>query len=208
MGIELLSKLLNSSIDQSDITSLIVNDVYGGKIMCCTKDGKHYFNIVGNEYIDLSSNGKIDYKDSFEVARGELLSNEDIKERYIKLLDKARSDIIDINIDNLFKEKRLYDYFDYINVYYNFCNYEIDNYSLNDNIEHVRVELAFVNTGLFIEVDYNIDTDEYNYEVDSVGDPLVLPREFFDVVFDYARKHKDNINFEEKLTYSLVNVRK
>ena len=205
---ELLNELLDSS-NQSEITSLIINDVLGGKIMCSKTN--HYYNLVGCECIDLSIDKEIDYKDSKEVNREDLLCNEEIKERYIKLLSEVRKNIIDLNIDKLVNEKRLYDYFDYINEYYYFTSYEIDNYSFNNNIEHVRIELAFVNTGCFIDVDYNIDTDEYSYSIDYCGinkkDGLVLNREFFDIAFDYARKNKDSISLEKKLTDCFANLR-
>ena len=45
----------NSSLGQCAITSLIVNDFLGGKIMrCMTSFGSHYYNMINNKIIDLA----------------------------------------------------------------------------------------------------------------------------------------------------------
>ena len=68
----------NPSLGQCAITSLIVNDFCGGKIMkCMTPYGSHYYNLINNEVIDLTVeqfNGYIpDYKTGEERTREYLL---------------------------------------------------------------------------------------------------------------------------------------
>ena len=80
----------NPSLGQCAITTLIVHDFIGGKIMrCMTKEGSHYYNRIGDTIIDLTKdqfNGEfIDYKNSEERTREYLLSNEDTKNRYLLL---------------------------------------------------------------------------------------------------------------------------
>ena len=62
----------NPSLGQCAITSLIVNDFCGGKIMkCMTPYGSHYYNSINNEVIDLTVeqfNGYIpDYKSNIST---------------------------------------------------------------------------------------------------------------------------------------------
>ena len=87
----------NYSLGQCDITALIVNDYFGGKIMrVMTNYGSHYYNLIDNNIIDLTVeqfSGEIPkYQRGEERSRTYLLSNEDTKKRYIELLnnlDKA-----------------------------------------------------------------------------------------------------------------------
>ena len=81
----------NSSLGQYDITSLIVNDLFGGKIMRrMASSGSHYYNLIDNEIIDLTVEQFLgetpDYDNGEEITREYLLSNEDTKNRYKKLL--------------------------------------------------------------------------------------------------------------------------
>ena len=80
----------NPSIGQCAITSLIVNDFFGGKIMrCMTSTGSHYYNLIDDEIVDLTfeqfAGEKVNYEDGEERTREYLLSNDDTKNRYIKL---------------------------------------------------------------------------------------------------------------------------
>lgn len=81
----------NPSLGQCAITALIVNDFFGGKIMrCMTSSGSHYYNLIDNELVDLTVDQFLDvipkYEDESERTREYLLSNEDTKNRYEKLL--------------------------------------------------------------------------------------------------------------------------
>lgn len=80
----------NPSLGQCAITALIVNDIYGGKIMrCMASTGSHYYNIVDDELVDLTVEqflGEIpQYEKGEERTREYLLSNEDTKNRYMLL---------------------------------------------------------------------------------------------------------------------------
>ena len=85
----------NPSLGQCAITSLIVNDFCGGKIMkCMTPYGSHYYSLINNEVIDLTVeqfNGYIpDYKTGEERSREYLLSNNDTKNRYYELMKNLK----------------------------------------------------------------------------------------------------------------------
>lgn len=80
-----------SLIEQCAITSLIVNDLLGGKIMrCMSPFGNHYYNLIDGKIIDLIGEQFLDekpkYEDGLEITREYLLSNDDIKNMYEKLL--------------------------------------------------------------------------------------------------------------------------
>ena len=83
-------------IGQNDISSLIVNDFFGGKIIKLD-DSDHYYNTmnkVDGEYlIDITYelfNGNIPYYKGKEVSREELLSKDNTKERYLLLLKNLK----------------------------------------------------------------------------------------------------------------------
>ena len=85
----------NPSLGQCAVTSLIVNDFFGGKIMRCMCNGiSHYYNLVNNEIIDLTVGqfgGVIpNYEESEERERDYLLSSTDTKARYYLLLNIVR----------------------------------------------------------------------------------------------------------------------
>ena len=88
----------NPSLGQCAITALIVNDFFGGKIMrCMASSGSHYYNMIDNELVDLTVEqflGEIpQYEDGEERTREYLLSNEDTKNRYKKLLYNLKQSI-------------------------------------------------------------------------------------------------------------------
>lgn len=84
----------NKALGQCAITTLAVNDLYGGKIMICmVNQESHYYNLVNNKIIDLTSsqfNIEVNYDNSEERSREYLLSNKDTKNRYMLLLNKIR----------------------------------------------------------------------------------------------------------------------
>lgn len=80
----------NPSLGQCAITALIINDVWGGKIMrCMTSSGSHYYNLIDNKIVDLTADqflGEIPlYNEGQERTREYLLQNEDTKKRYLLL---------------------------------------------------------------------------------------------------------------------------
>ena len=88
----------NPSLGQGAITSLIVNDIFGGKIMrCIASSGSHYYNLIDDEFVDLTVEqflGEIpDYDNGEERTREHLLSNEDTKNRYLLLKKNLKKTI-------------------------------------------------------------------------------------------------------------------
>lgn len=74
------------------ITSLIVNDYHGGDICKIHVDNiSHYFNLINNEIVDLTSkqfNKDIDYSNYEIINREEMIANEDTLRRYNLLKDR------------------------------------------------------------------------------------------------------------------------
>ena len=88
----------NPSLGQCAITALIVNDYFGGKIMrCMASSGSHYYNLIDGQLVDLTVEqflGEIpQYEQGEERTREYLLSNEDTKKRYEKLLYNLKQSI-------------------------------------------------------------------------------------------------------------------
>ena len=84
----------NPSLGQCAITSMIVHDMFGGKIMrCMTSTGSHYYNMIDNKVVDLTVEqflGKIpNYVSGVERTEEYLLSNEDTKKRYLMLANEV-----------------------------------------------------------------------------------------------------------------------
>ncbi len=75
----------NKHFGMSLITALIVNDYFGGNICKIYVAGiSHYYNLIDNEIIDLTSkqfNFNIDYK-NYEIINREKILTEDTKYRY------------------------------------------------------------------------------------------------------------------------------
>lgn len=73
------------------ITSLIINDYFGGDICKIYVDGiSHYFNLIENNIVDLTKdqfNREMDYKD-YKIMDREKILTDDTKNRYVTL--KAR----------------------------------------------------------------------------------------------------------------------
>ena len=88
----------NPSLGQCAVTSLVVNDFLGGKIMRCESEtGSHYYNLINNEILDLTSsqfNTLPDYNTGEERTREYLLDNIDTKSRYKLLLENVKSNFI------------------------------------------------------------------------------------------------------------------
>lgn len=87
----------NKCLGMGTITSLIINDYFGGDICKIHVDGiSHYFNLIENEIIDLTSgqfNHDIDYKNYQIIDREEILTNNTkryniLKTRLVKRLLK------------------------------------------------------------------------------------------------------------------------
>ncbi len=98
----------NKSLGQSDVTALVVNDCYGGKIMCCmTSIGSYYYNLIDDKIVDLTGEqflGEIPlYNEGRERTREFLLNDDDTRLRYIMLLKNVKSILENLLIYNSIK---------------------------------------------------------------------------------------------------------
>ena len=87
----------NKCFGMCAITTLIVNDYFGGEICKIYVDGiSHYFNIIDDKIIDLTSsqfNHEIDYKDYQIIDRQNML-NDGTKNRYNILKLKLEKELL------------------------------------------------------------------------------------------------------------------
>ncbi len=79
------------SLGKTSCIALVVNDFFGGKILRCdTSIGRHYYNLVNGEIIDIAKDLFIEdidnYDNSQESIRDNILANIDLKKRYERLL--------------------------------------------------------------------------------------------------------------------------
>lgn len=92
----------NPTFGHCEIVSLIVNDYFGGEIYKIKVDGiSHYFNIIDNNIIDLTSNqfGKeINYNNKIKKQRQEILEDNNTLFRYNLLKRKFELSLIDCDI--------------------------------------------------------------------------------------------------------------
>lgn len=88
----------NPSIGQCAITALVVNDVFGGKIMrCMSSTGSHYYNLIEDNIVDLTVEQFLGenplYDSGEERSREYLLSYPDTKKRYETLLYNLKQSV-------------------------------------------------------------------------------------------------------------------
>ena len=89
----------NPSLGQCAVTALIVNDMFGGKIMrCMTSSGSHYYNLIDDTIVDLTVGQFLGEMPLYDIGeertREYLLSNEDTKDRYMLLSNLLKQNII------------------------------------------------------------------------------------------------------------------
>lgn len=96
----------NKCLGMCAITALIVNDYFGGEICKIHVDGiSHYFNLITNEIIDLTSSqfeGDIKYNDYIIVDRKTIL-NDDTEKRHNLLKEKVISELLKQIDDKVYK---------------------------------------------------------------------------------------------------------
>ena len=199
----------NPSLGQCAITSLIVNDIFGGKIMrCMTSSGSHYYNMIENQIVDLTVEqfkGRIpDYEKGEERTREYLLSNEDTNRRYKKLLIEVRHCLLDKDFKCICLNEQLNQYKEYFNNLYMFCAYDLDNYCSDNEFEYLRIILEAQNTGTFIYARHNLETDEYSCATELKN--FRVPTEFLKIAFEVAKKYKSNLKLEKKLQDAYTNI--
>lgn len=85
-------------IGQSAVTSLVVNDLFGGYIMKVKVNGEsHYYNVVEGNIIDYTAkqyeDGLINYAEGKLAHRGRILQDYDTKSRYYILVQNVKHNI-------------------------------------------------------------------------------------------------------------------
>lgn len=82
----------NKAYGMCAITALIVNDYFGGDLgKIYVGDISHYFNVLNNKIVDLTSSQfeyTIDYSDYIVVSREKMLSDRNTRTRYLILKQK------------------------------------------------------------------------------------------------------------------------
>ena len=89
----------NKATGQCAITSLIVNDLFGGRIAKTrVGDVSHYFNVIDGQVVDLTKSqfgdAAVSYDDREEKTRDEMLSDDDTSRRY-ELLKSRLAEVRD-----------------------------------------------------------------------------------------------------------------
>lgn len=87
----------NPTLGHCAVVSLIVNDYFGGEIYKIKVDGiGHYFNVINNKIIDLTSNQfnkQINYDNRIKKTRKEMLEDKDTLLRYNLLKNKLEKEV-------------------------------------------------------------------------------------------------------------------
>lgn len=87
----------NKCFGMCAITSLIINDYFGGDICKIYVDEiSHYFNLINNEIVDLTAsqfNHEIEYKD-YQIVDRECVLTEDTKKRYNTLKERLTKKLL------------------------------------------------------------------------------------------------------------------
>lgn len=191
----------NSSFGQCAITSLIVNDIFGGKIKrCMCNGGSHYYNYLDGKIVDLTvqqfKGENPDYVNGEERTREYLLSNPDTKKRYKMLLKSAYKNLCEysfekINNDSRIDRKKL----DEIGL---FSTFEIDEYYNEEDCEKVTFDLAAQSTGNVFSYIHLKESDEYVlYGIPSAYTMkksfVKIPRDILEQIFNVARDNQVDI---------------
>lgn len=191
----------NSSLGQCAITTLIVNDFFGGKIMkCMTSSGSHYYNLINNQIVDLTIEqflGRIPaYNNGEERTRECLLNNEDTKKRYLLLLKKLYKNFCDYSFEKINNDKRI-DKEKLKGIAF-FSTFEIDSYEENDEYEELQFDLAAQDTGNIYRYRHIKKNDKYIlidkslYTLKDVN--YDLPKKALDAIFIVAKENKQEID--------------
>lgn len=200
--------LLKKSTEQDDVTSLLIRDLLGGKIMkCLSVKGDHYYNEINGAIIDLTS-------DQFELGEEPLycdsveespILDEDLMIRYRKLLSNFRDNLCDYSFEKITGDERILRHKEFLDTLCTFSTFEIDEYYQEDGVEYVQFDLSAQNTGNIFRYKHDLNTDEYFKECQmmytSKGVITELPIEIVKSVFDIAKDNVENIKLLKKLKH-------
>lgn len=193
------------SIGQCDVTSLLVKELLGGKIMkCIGVRGDHYYNEINGTIIDLTS-------DQYDLGEEPLYSlgveecpvmDEWLLERYKLFLTNFKNNLNDYSFEKITNDERIQRHKSFLNKLCTYSTFEIDEYYVKDNIEYIQFDFAAQNTGNIFKYKHNLDTDEYFMESQLVFTYFgieELPLEMVKSVFEVARDNEENIKLLKKI---------
>lgn len=189
----------NPSYGQCAITSIVVQDLCGGKIMKCMCDEvSHYYNEIDGKIIDYTKDqfkNIPNYELGEERTKKYLLSNEDTKKRYMILLKKVYNNLIDYSFDKINSDKRINK--ESLHEIARFSTFEIDYYEETEEYEEVQFDLSAQNTGNIFNYRHIKDTDEYIL-MDKLlfslkGKEYEIPKNVLKEIFIVAKENKEEI---------------
>ena len=197
----------DSSYGQCAVTALLINDLFGGKIMrCMTSTGSHYYNNIDGENVDLTIDQFVgerpDYQNGEERTRDYLLSNENTKQRYLVLLKNFYNNLNKFVFEKIDNDERIDK--DYFHKLVDFSTFEVDDFSENENYETVQFDLAAQNTGnIFV---YNHFKADNRYVLEGTPFLYTFKEKFYNIpalilenIFDVAIENKAYIRELKKL---------
>ena len=182
--------IFNNEVAQSQVTSLLIHDLFGGKIM---KYDEYYYNIIGTDIIDIAKED-IDYIYIFseQITKDEILKDKDTKERYKIFL----TNIIK-NIRRQINREMIEENINFLNKLQTFSTFEIDNYNKNEDEEQIEFGLTDKEPNN-IRYKHSTTTDEYQlcemqlmYAQDGII--ISIPQEVIEKLFKVARNNREKI---------------
>jgi len=193
------------SSGQCDVTSLLIKELLGGKIMkCIGVRGDHYYNEINGAIIDLTS-------DQYEMGEEPLYEtsveespvlDEELLERYKLFLNNFKNNLNDYSFERITNDERIQRHKSFLNKLCTYTTFEIDEYYVKNNIEYIQFDFAAQNTGNIFKYKHNLDMDEYFMEsqlVFSYFGPQELPLEIVKSAFEVARDNAENIKLLKKI---------
>lgn len=197
--------LYPNSIGQCDVTSLLIKELLGGKIMkCCSVRGDHYYNLINGEIIDLTS-------DQYDVGEEPLyvesieespILDEELLERYKLFLTNFKNNLNEYSFEKITNDERILRHKPFLSKLCTYSTFEIDEYYVENNIEYIQFDFSAQNTGNIFKYSHNLDTDEYFMEdqlVFTYFGPEKIPLEIVKSAFEVARDNKESIKLLKKI---------
>ena len=193
------------SIGQCEVTSLLIKELLGGKIMkCLSVRGNHYYNVIDNKIIDLTS-------DQYDLGEEPLYSesieespilDEDLIKRYRLFLTNFKNNLNEYSFEKIANDERIIRHKAFLNKLCTYTTFKIDEYYVKDNIEYIQFDFTAQNTGNIFRYTHNLDTNEYFMEEQLVFTYFgteEIPLEIVKSAFEVARDNKENIKLLRKM---------
>ena len=192
-------------IGQCDVTSLLIKELLGGKIMkCLSVRGYHYYNEIDGKIIDLTSDQYALGEEPLYVESVEEspILDEELLERYKLFLTNFKNKLSDYSFEKITGDERIQRHKSFLNKLCTYTTFEIDEYFVKDNIEYIQFDFSAQNTGNIFRYMHNLDTDEYFMESQLLFTYFgleELPLEIVKSAFEVARDNVENIKLMKKL---------